>query len=117
MAKKILITFGFLITIFMITSAIIDMNKRSESIEKNKYTTIAKINKFSSNRSFSYYYYEYFYKGKKYQDYGDIDTGNQEECINKYYRVTISTENPEYSKVYLNLEVIDSSEIRNAGFE
>ena len=117
MAKKSLITFGILITIFMITSAIIDMNNRSESIEKHKCETIARVYKFNSNRSFNHYYYEYFYNGKKYQDYENIDKGNREECVNKYYRMNLSTENPKYSKVYLNQEVLDSSEIRNAGFE
>lgn len=101
----------------MISSAIIDMNKRSKSIERNKCETIAKIYKFSSNRSFNLYYYEYYYKGKKYQDYENIGNERREECVSKYYKMNLSTENPQYSKVYLSQEITDSSEIKNAGFE
>lgn len=117
MAKKILITFGILITIFMVTSAIVDMNKRSNSIEMNKYETVAKIYKYHGNRSFHHYYFEYFYRGKKYQDYKNIDLGSREKSIGKYYKLNLSTINPQYSKILLDQEIIDTSEIRNAGFE
>ena len=77
MGKKFLVLFGISILIFMITSAIIDMNKRSDSIEKNKYETVAKVYKFHSNRSFNTYYFEYFYDGKKYRNSEDIDYGTR----------------------------------------
>ena len=117
MGKKFLVLFGISIFIFMITSAIIDMNKRSDSIEKNKYETVAKVYKFHSNRSFNTYYFEYFYDGKKYRNSEDIDYGNREESKDKFYKVNLSTKNPQYSAIFLDHEIVDTSEIRNAGFK
>ena len=117
MIKKIFISLGITATLLMIILAVVDMYKREKSIKKNEYETVAKVYKYYSNRSNSRYYYEYFYHGKKYQNDEDIDNGNQEECVNKYYKLELSTENPQFSEIYLEEEIVDSLKIKEAGFE
>jgi hypothetical protein len=116
MGKKIFIIFGIFITIFMISSAIIDMNRRSKSVETYKFETVARVYKFSSNRSFNIYYYEYFFKGKKYWNNEDIGHGNRDGSVDKYYKMNLSTQNPDYSKIILENEITESSQIKAAGF-
>ncbi len=37
--------------------------------------------------------------------------------INRYYKVDLSSVEPRYSKIHLDQEIIDSTEIIKAGFE
>lgn len=115
--KYIPATIGIPILFYLIISALINMNKIEQNIENNKYETIGKVYKFFSNRSSSRYYFIYYYDGKKYNESNDIDYFGGEECIDKYYKINLSTKNPEYSKIFLDQEVTDSIEIVNAGFK
>lgn len=40
----------------------------------------------------------------------------REECIGKFYRISISTENPQFSEIHLNEEIIDTNKILSSGF-
>jgi len=115
-AKQILRFIIFCLVAFIIIHAIKDMNKRKESIENNKFETVAKVYKFNSNRSFSTYYYIYYYEGKKHIDNDDIDNGSRDLSIGKFYKVNLSTENPDYSEIILDKEITDTLKIKAAGF-
>lgn len=92
-------------------------NKEQESIENNKYETVAQVYKFYSNRSNARYYYTYFYNGKRYRNSENIKNGNREESVNKFYKVYLSIKNPEYSILLLDEEITESKIIKNAGFD
>lgn len=108
---------GIPILSYLIISVLLKMNKIEQNIENNKYETIGKVYNFVSNRSSSSYYFNYYYEGKKYNKSNLIDYFDGEECVNKYYKINLSTKNPNYSKIFLDQEVTDSAEIVNAGFE
>ena len=116
-AKQILIFVILCLAVIMIVTAIKDTNKRKESIENNKFETVAKVYKFNGNRSFNHYCYIYYYDGKKYTNYDDIDNGDRDLCIGKYYKLNLSTECPNYSEIILNEEINDSIKIQNAGLK
>jgi hypothetical protein len=116
-SRKIVNFFGLFIAIALITIAVVDTNKREKSINDNKYETIGEVYKFNSNKSFRRYYYIYYFKGVKYFNDQDLDEFGREECIGRYYKINLSSKNPEYSKIFLDQEVMDSTEIVNAGFK
>ncbi len=114
--KKIFIFLGISIVITVLILAFLDVNKREKSINENKHETIGKVYDFNSNRSFNHYEYRYYFKGKLFSDYEDLDDFDREECIGRFYRIYLSTKNPEYSKILLDQEITDTSEILKAGF-
>ena len=107
---------GLPILCYMIVSAIINTNRIEKDIQDNNFETIGKVTKFESNRSVSYYYFIYYYDNKKYSEHNYIDDQNRELCVGKYYKVNLSTKNPQYSKINLNEEISDSIKIANVGF-
>ena len=109
--KKIVQIFIAICIITLFGKAFYNTHQIKKDIEKHKYVTIGKVYKFSSNRSFSHYYYIYYYKGKKFSNSDDIDGFDREECIGKYYNVTISTVNPNNSELYLYEQILDSTKI------
>jgi hypothetical protein len=115
--RKIFILVGWSIALVLIVIALFDMKEKETSINEYKFETVGKVYKFDSNRSFSYYYYIYNYKEKEYEGYQDNDSFGGEDCVNKFYKLNLSTINPEYSKIFLDQEVTDSTEIVNAGFK
>lgn len=115
--KKIVVLTGLLVVLFMFIASINDMNKRKNSINENKFQTVGKVYKFHSNRSFNHYYFTYNYKGREYNNYQNIGSHGRENCVIKFYRLCLSTKNPEYSEVFLDQEVTDSAEIVSAGFK
>lgn len=114
--KKVFILGCISLGILMFTIAIFDMTERENSINENKFETIGKIYKFSSNRSFDHYYFKYNYKEKEYSNYQNIHDFEGDKCIGKFYKVNLSTKNPEYSIIFIDQEVTDKSEIIKAGF-
>lgn len=95
-----------------------DQNNKKEkiSIDNNKYSTIGKVFKIVSRRSFTHIYYYYNYNGLKHETWKNADV-SEDEVLNKFYRIDISTENPSYSRIFLDQEITDSTEIVNAGFK
>lgn len=92
------------------------MHKKEKSITENKHETVGKVYKFYSNRSNNRYYYKYSYNSAVYNDNEDLDYYGGDECIGKFYKVYLSTKNPQYSKIILDHEITDTTEILNAGF-
>ncbi|MFH6996047.1 hypothetical protein [Flavobacterium sp. FlaQc-48] len=91
-------------------------SKNNEIINKNKFTTIAKVYDIKLGKSFTKASYHFFLNDVQYssEEYIDYDRRNS---INKYYRVDLSSVEPKYSKIHLDQEVTDSTEIVNAGFK
>lgn len=115
--EKYLILFLVAIIIYGIIQAFIYNNNFDKSIEEHKYTTVAKIIKFkyfSKGRSETHI--EYYFKSKPYEIIKEIGR-NTENKVNKYYVLDLSTENPKYSKIYLDQEITDTLEIIKAGFK
>ena len=93
-----------------------DMDFEENSIADNKIETTCQVYKFYSNRSFSRYYYRFHFDGKESFDSENIPGGEREKTIGKYYRVIFSSKNVKFSKIFLDYEVKDTIQIKNAGF-
>ena len=117
MSKKVLSLIVIICTLILIFILFKKGNKEQESIENNKYETVAQVYKFYSNRSNARYYYIYYYNGKRYRNSENIKNGNREDSVNKFYKVNLSTKNPVYSNLLLDEEITDSKIIKNAGFD
>lgn len=88
-----------------------------KSIEEYKYSTIAKVVDFEHfSKGSSYTEYIYFYNNKTYTISDKIGNKN-EDYVGKYFVVDISSKNPNHSKIYLDQEITDTSEIIKAGFK
>lgn len=87
-----------------------------KSIDENSCYSIGKVYKIISKRSSTKLYYKYFFDNLEYTAYKPIDF-NGDEFNNKFYRIELSTENPFYSKIFLDQEIADSTEIIKVGFE
>ena len=116
-SKNIVIILFILFGLFIFVSAYIGVKKREDSIEQNKFETIAIVYKFESNKSNNRYYFRYFYNNKKYLNDENISGFNREDCIGKFYKIHLSTKNPQYSKILLEQQVTDTTEIINSGFK
>lgn len=114
--KNIFVFIGISIGVIMFILAILDMNNRENSINENKFETIGKVYKFHSNRSFNHYYFKYYYKGIEYNNYQNISSFGEDKCVGKFYKVDLSTKNPQYSIIFLSEEITDQIEIRKVGF-
>jgi hypothetical protein len=90
--------------------------KKEISIKKNTYKTIGKVFRIDVRRSFTDACYYYYYDGLKYESYQSIKVSGS-NYNNRFYRINVSTENASYSKIFLDQEITDSTEIVNAGFK
>jgi nitrogen regulatory protein PII-like uncharacterized protein len=90
--------------------------KKEISISNNKYTTVGKIFKIVTRRSFTHIYYYYNYNGLRHESWENAKVA-EDEVLNKFYLVNLSIENPSYSKIFLEQQITDSIEIANAGFK
>jgi hypothetical protein len=90
---------------------------KENSITNNKIESICQVYKFYSNRSFRRYYYRFYFEGEEYFDSDNIDVGEREKSIGKYYKVIFSSENTNFSKIFLEHEIKDTTQIKKAGFK
>lgn len=88
--------------------------EKKDIIDENKLTTVAKVFNIDSRRSFTSAKFYFYFNGIRYESGKHIDNSG-EIYINKYYKVEIATIKPEYSRIILDQEVTDSTEIVNAG--
>lgn len=91
--------------------------EKEKSISINKIQSICLVYDFQSNRSFSRYYYKFYFEGKEYLNSENIIGEGKEKCIGRYYRIVFSSQETKFSKIFLKKEVTDSIEIANAGFK
>src|SRR5690606_16045386 len=90
---------------------------KENSITNNKIESICQVYKFYSNRSFSRYYYRFYFDEKEYLDSENIPGGEREKTIGKYYEIYFSSEDIRFLKIFLELEIKDTLKIRKAGFK
>jgi hypothetical protein len=93
-----------------------NMELVEKSINDNKIESVCQVYKFYSNRTFRTYYYRFFFDGKEYFDSKNIDVGEREKTIGKYYKVIFSSKNVNFSKIFLEDEIKDTIQIKKAGF-
>jgi hypothetical protein len=93
-----------------------NMELEEKSINDNKIESVCQVYKFYSNRSFDTYYYRFYFEGKEYFDSQNIHGENEEKCIGKYYEIHFSSEDIRFSKIFLESEIKDTIQIKNAGF-
>jgi hypothetical protein len=119
MSYKEKISLTILVVFFSVTYYISNKNNKNEedSIRENKKETIGRVYKFESSRSFDYYDFDYYYNGIRYKNAKNARGMKTENRLNKFFRIEFSMKNPEYSKIHLDQEVTDSTEIVKAGFE
>lgn len=90
--------------------------EKKSMIDKYRYITVAKVDEIKPEKSFTVARFYFYYDGIKYESSEHIDDlGNR--YMNRYFKVEFSTENPEYSNIFLDQEVTDSTEIVKAGLK
>lgn len=114
--EKILGTL-FCVAIVILTLFSNKYQKEKQSmIDKYRYITVAKVYEIKPEKSFTAAGFYFYYNGSKYESWKSIDKSGS-MYINKYYKVELSTEKPEYSNILFDQEVTDSIEIVKAGFK
>lgn len=115
--ERILTIIAFILILFFLMYVINETNAIDSNIEKNKFITVGRVYKYEEGiKGKRIYLYEYYYKGQifdKTSTEGNIQNGR---CLDRFFIVNLSSENPEYSKIFLNQEVKDTSVILKAGF-
>lgn len=112
---KVIPTVLFVLAILILYVYIRDTMIENE-INENKFTTVGIILEFKKQgrKTSNDIVYGFHFRGKSYkgiQSCKDLifETG-------KFYKVDVSNINPEHSRIHLDKEVKDSTEIVNAGF-
>ena len=93
-----------------------NMELVEKSINDNKIESVCQVYKFYSNRSFRTYYYRFYFEGEEYFNSDNIDVGEREKSVGKYYKVIFSSKNVNFSKIFLEYEIKDTIQIKKAGF-
>jgi hypothetical protein len=88
---------------------------KEESIKNNNYETVGKVYEVSGNRSFTHAYYYYYYNGLRYNSFQSIKLLNK-NYVNKFYKINVSTANPNYAVIFFDQEIINFNTIKNSGF-
>lgn len=108
-----------LFAVFAIVS-LLRQTKAEQAINDHKDVVIGKIHKTNSNRSFNLVYYTYYFNNQKFESSEDIDnhTRKHVRSLNgRFFKVHLSSKNPEHSRIQLNEEVSDTLAIKSAGFK
>ena len=105
------------VSLIIILLAISIKNKyRIENeIEKNEYETICKVSEVSRNRNATHVKYYYFYNGNKYTS-AEINESVSQHHLFRFFKVKLSTDKPNYSRIRLDEEVGDTTKLIDAGF-
>lgn len=99
--KSLLIFFVF---IFAFMYFYLDSKRIDRSINENKFVTIGKVYEITSGRGITRAQYFYFYKKRKYYGLEGISNSGK-KYLNRYYKVEISREKPDYSRIFLEEEI------------
>lgn len=106
------------VLLFLSIWYIIDRNnkRKKNTIEQNKYSTVCKVFRVDSRRSFTHANYYFYYKDSMYISWKSVDKFEY-EILDKYFKVELSTDDPDYSEILFDQEVTDPKKIVNAGFK
>lgn len=110
---KIIGLIGLLVFVALLYVSSQSAIKKEISVENHKYETIGKVFRIDIRRSFTDACYYYNYNGSRYESFQSIKESG-DNYINRFYKINLSTENPSYSKIFLDQEVTDSTEIIKA---
>lgn len=94
-----------------------DMKIKRESINKNYKSTIALVINYKKTKSSRSCDYEFYFNGYKINGSNMNPKYQRDDCIGNYYVVEFSSENPNFSNIFLNQQIVDSLEITKAGFK
>ncbi|NMH28505.1 hypothetical protein [Flavobacterium silvaticum] len=102
----------FLIALFFLINQKNDQEReKEENINKHRFITVGKLKKKGRHHTD----YVYYYDGKKY--IGTVKSpmvGKSQQ--HKYFYVSLSTVNPELSRIDLSGQIIDTAQIHSSGF-
>lgn len=107
--------FMVLIATFLFSYIAINLYTSSQEREKYRFETICYINNVEVRRSFNHIEGYFYYKGKKYESYANVDS-KPNRYIGKYYKIVLSTKDPNNYEILYNEEVTDLDKIKKAGF-
>lgn len=91
----------------------VELNTQDRKL--NKFETICLVYGFKKSRSSKIVEVMYYFEGKKLISTEYVED-EPEQYVNRYFKVEISKLNPKNSKVFLNKEILDSTQIVNSGF-
>ena len=114
--EKISASIFFISISLLVYFAFNSQKNKNKIIDKNRFSTVAKIYEIKSKRSFIYARYYFYFNNEKHFS-GEYVDNDKRYIINKYYRVELSTVETKYSRIYLDNEITDSSDIIKAGFK
>jgi len=92
--------------------------KKDSDLNNYSIKSVAKVYKLIRDTYvYSQYRYEFFHEGKRYTAQRGLGEFDAKTVINNFYEVEFLPENPETSRINLNLRIKDSQRILNAGFK
>lgn len=86
----------------------------SQEREKHKFETVCYINNIESGRGFTHIEGYFYYKGKRYNCFENVDEYS-DKYLEKYYKIVLSSKDPYNYEIFYNEEVTDLEKIRKAG--
>lgn len=107
--------FMVLIATFLFSYIAINLYTSSQEREKYKFETICYIINGKISRSSRLINGYYFFNGGRYESY-EIVKDNPDKYIGKYYKIVLSTKDPNNCEILYNEEVTDLDKIKKAGF-
>ncbi|GEM59264.1 hypothetical protein B0A78_11605 [Flavobacterium columnare NBRC 100251 = ATCC 23463] len=108
---------AIVLSVFVIffTFVFIKIYKDSCERERFKVESVCFIYKTESRRSFRHILGRYFYDGREYETFENIND-NPNKYLEKYYKIVLSSKNPNNCEIFYNEEVTDLGKIKKAGF-
>ncbi|MGX7667658.1 hypothetical protein [Flavobacterium pedocola] len=111
------------IVVLMIFNSVSELDKKSESEQEmlnsgnqsEKPIVIGKIYKIVSGKNYTGAKFTYYFDGKREVDEDGISYYD-ESLLGRFFRVSISTDEPNEIDLYTDYEVTDTQMIKNAGF-
>lgn len=115
MGKRKEITAGLLLFIIIVSITLYNYSI-SKDIKDNTYSTIAKVTGYSRGPAGrDYIEYKYYYNNKSYKS-KEYAYENVDKYLNKYFKVDLSTKNPNHAEVFWDEEITDSVIISKEGW-
>ncbi|MFK7061581.1 hypothetical protein V3Q90_15815 [Flavobacterium oreochromis] len=104
-----------IITALFLLCMILSINNYEEDRKKNEFETICYVNNGKISRGSKDISGYFFFKGKRYTTY-EIVHDSPNNYIGKYFKIILSSKNPNDNEILYNVEVTDINKIKKAGF-
>ena len=86
--------------------------KSIDDLEQNKFITIGKVIDYSGGRNGGHFKCWYYYRGHKYYVTANASGYQENDCLDKYFEIKLSTLNPNNSELMLERQISDSTRIK-----